>query len=267
MKYQDLMEKLWFDYSHLNPIAKKVHQLLKVEGENVINDHIAFRTFDIKGINLEDISQVFKASGYVEKGKYYFKDKQLNAKHYEHKTDNFAPKVFISELITSSFSENMLKVANNIAGVINKNKFTHEDLIFSKNCWKPFSYQIYEELRKESEYGAWLYVFGFRANHFTVYINYLKKYNTIDKLNKFLKDNEIVLNNSGGEIKGTDKELLKQSSTMADVIDVEFIEGIKKIPCCYYEFAQRYKDNNGNIFNGFIATSADKIFESTDNRK
>ena len=45
---------------------------------------------------------------------------------------------------------------------------------------------------------------------------------------------------------------------------IEFVEGLYNIPTCYYEFAYRYKMNEWELFNGFIASSADKIFESTD---
>jgi len=35
------------------------------------------------------------------------------------------------------------------------------------------------------------------------------------------------------------------------------------VPSCYYEFAKRYADKSGEIYQGFVTTSADKIFEST----
>jgi hypothetical protein len=44
---------------------------------------------------------------------------------------------------------------------------------------------------------------------------------------------------------------------------MEFQDGMFEIPGCYYEFARRYTDKEGNLFSGFIAKSADKIFEST----
>ena len=46
-------------------------------------------------------------------------------------------------------------------------------------------------------------------------------------------------------------------------IDMEFIEGKHSVPACYYEFAKRYPDKEGKLYSGFIAKSADKIFEST----
>ena len=51
---------------------------------------------------------------------------------------------------------------------------------------------------------------------------------------------------------------------MADKIDVNFTDGQHQIPGCYYEFARRYAGADGEIYQGFIAASADKIFESTD---
>ena len=47
---------------------------------------------------------------------------------------------------------------------------------------------------------------------------------------------------------------------------MKFDDGSKVIPCCYYEFARRYPLPNGNLFQGFVAKSADKIFESTNRR-
>ena len=122
-------------------------------------------------------------------------------------------------------------------------------------------------LREASEYAAWVYSYGYRANHFTISINHLKQYDTIEKVNSFVKENGFQLNTSGGEIKGTPEQLLEQSSTLADRVKVNFSEGEFEIPSCYYEFARRYRDADGKLFSGFIAGSADKIFESTDYRK
>ena len=101
------------------------------------------------------------------------------------------------------------------------------------------------------------------ANHFTVNVNKLKQYDSLQKLNAFLIENGFLMNNSGGEIKGDPSQLLEQSSTKSGIIDIDFSEGTYSIPGCYYEFAKRYPDANGELYSGFIAKSADKIFEST----
>ncbi len=51
---------------------------------------------------------------------------------------------------------------------------------------------------------------------------------------------------------------------MADRVEMEFAGGEKHvIPTCYYEFARRYPGPDGKLYEGFVAASADKIFEST----
>lgn len=53
---------------------------------------------------------------------------------------------------------------------------------------------------------------------------------------------------------------------MANTVQVTFDDGSAEVPGCFYEFARRYPDADGSLFQGFIAASADKIFESTDRR-
>lgn len=267
MDYNTILTKLWHHYSAENPSVKQIHEILSARGDKIVNDHVAFRTYDIENINIEKLSEVFLNAGYIEKGSYTFEQKHLIAKHYEHGEDKLAPKVFISELVTKNFSPFVREIANQVAQEVLNKGIDTKDLPFAKTCWRPISYRVYERLKSESEYAAWMYVYGFRANHFTVYVNQLESFEHIENLNLFLKEQGFKLNDSGGEVKGSDTELLKQSSTLADLVDVNFSEGVKKIPCCYYEFAQRYYDANGNIFNGFIAKSADKIFESTNSLK
>lgn len=263
MSLKTIFSQLWEDYTSQNHSAQKVYDLFEKEGEQVLNDHIAFRTYDDPRVNIDVLAKVFINNGYVEKGQYEFEEKHLFAKHFEHKTDKNAPKVFISQLKTNDFSEYLQNTVKNIVDQLSDTDLNSDDLIYAGNIWGKPSYTTYLRLKEESEYAAWVYVYGFRANHFTININALKKYDSIEKVNQFLKDNGFLMNSSGGEIKGTKEQLLQQSSIMANHIDVEFEEGIQSIPGCYYEFAQRYPDESGELYKGFIAKSADKIFEST----
>jgi hypothetical protein len=61
-------QKLWDDYRLINPSVDKIHHLLNERGEHIINDHIALRTYDVAGINIEALAETFLAAGYVEKG-------------------------------------------------------------------------------------------------------------------------------------------------------------------------------------------------------
>ena len=263
MTYKDIFQRLWKDYTTQNPDTKKVHDLFIKEGETIINDHIAFRTFNHPSINVDVLAKVFLNNGYEFKGDYRFEQKKLLAKHYEHATDPTAPRVFISELLVEEFSDYLQNTAAEWISKIPQDLLTSDELIYAGNVSGAPSFEVYEKLRQESEYAGWLYVNGFCANHFTVSVNALKKYDSIIKVNAFLKEKGFMLNDAGGEIQGTPAELLEQSSIKAGINPVSFSEGTYNIPGCYYEFAKRYPDTDGKIYSGFIAKSADKIFEST----
>ena len=263
MKLEILLGKLWDIYTRQNPAVQQVHDLFIRKGETVVNDHIAFRTFNDPRVNVDVLSRPFLDAGYVEKGHYHFEEKKLFARHYEHESDPNAPRVFISELLLDYFSASLQKTVKDIIDRIPSETLHSAGLIFSGNTWGSPSFEVYNKLKEESEYAAWVYVFGFCANHFTVSVNTLKRYDSVEKVNQLLKDNGFLLNDSGGEVKGTPADLLEQSSIRSGLIATAFQEGVFEIPGCYYEFARRYPDSDGKLFSGFIARSADKIFEST----
>ena len=155
---------------------------------------------------------------------------------------------------------------NSLIDKIPQSAIDSEKFSMSGRPWE-MSYALYSKLAEESEYASWVAAYGFRPNHFTVNVNALKKYNDLPTLNRMIEKNGYQLNKSGGEIKGTPEQFLEQSSTMAKEIPVPFSDGTFNIPGCYYEFAKRYKLPNGKYYQGFVATSADKIFESTNRVK
>lgn len=264
-KLDNLFELMWNDYIKMNPQAQKIVELLQGEGETVVNDHIALRTYDFPEVTIDKIAAPFVESGYKEMQTYDFEQKKLFAKHFEHE-DERRPKVFISELLTKNFSEQAQKIMHQKMSSITQKQVGDFNFMVSGRSWGITS-EEYNLLARESEYAAWVAAIGFRPNHFTVFINELKKFSELEKLNAFLKDNGFKLNSSGGEIKGGPDQFLEQSSTMADSIDVEMDDTTLNIPSCYFEFAKRYPLANGKLYQGFVATSADKIFESTDRSK
>lgn len=257
----ELLDKMWQDYIAINPLAKKVSDVLTAHGEKVENDHIALRTFNHPRVNVDVLAKPFLDSGYVFKGDYHFVEKKLYAKHYEH-TDSSQPKIFISELKLEEFSPSLQKRVGELVSQIPAGLEKQFDFSSIGRPWK-ITTAIYNELLKESDYAAWVSAFGYRPNHFTVFINSLKKFSDIKVLNDFLKEQGFKLNSSGGEIKGSKEVCLEQSSTLANNIEVTFDDGKLTIPACYYEFAKRYPVASGELYQGFVAASADKIFEST----
>ncbi|QIZ77839.1 DUF1338 domain-containing protein [Ferrimonas lipolytica] len=258
-----LFDAMWQDYIVQCPSADKIHQLLEHDGE-IINDHVAFRTFNLPEVGLDKLAQHFIALGYEAKGEYAFKQKKLFARHFEHPSPT-APKVFISELLLEQCSDSLQQVAKSLVAQLKVDAVADKDFLYSGQQWQ-VSTATYQALQQESEYAAWLAAFGYRANHFTVNVNQLPQFSHLGDVNTALKQAGFPLNQAGGEIKGSPQVLLEQSSTLADKINVNFVDGVLQIPACFYEFAQRYPMADGNLYSGFVAASADKIFESTDAR-
>ena len=250
-----LLSEMWRDYISYTPSAEKISKLF---GEHVTNDHIAFRTLNLDQCNIFKQANYLQQFGYTISGDYHFEQKKLNAVHLENVEERL-PKIFLSELILEEFSSELKEFFVNIFSKIH---LSEKELFMGGRFWE-IDYDIYTKLAQESEYASWLYVWGFCPNHFTVSINHLTKYQDIEAVNAMIKANGFTLNSSGGEIKGTKQEMLEQSSIMADKIKVRFGAIDEIVPSCYYEFAKRYSDNSGKIYQGFVTTSADKIFEST----
>ncbi|WP_306331602.1 DUF1338 domain-containing protein [Vibrio injensis] len=259
-----LFQCLWNDYiQRLCPAAEKVHHLLQ-EDEALINDHIALRTFNIAPLGIETLAKPFLALGYVACGDYLFESKKLVAKHYEH-PDPKQPKVFISELKVEECSAELQSIVAKLVAQVDTTRFDNVDFLYAGRLWD-LSFADYQTLAKESEYAAWLAAHGYGANHFTVSVNQLNAFNEVKAVNDHLRQAGFTINENGGEVKGTPEVLLEQSSTMADKVPVSFNDGVEVIPGGFYEFAKRYPMANGQLYSGFVAASADKIFESTDLR-
>lgn len=255
-----LFNNIWQQYLVVTPSAKKIHQLLG-NGKDVINDHVAYRTFNLDKVNLEKLANHLLSIGYTECGQYDFTAKKLTAKHFEH-SNNTMPKVFISELRVEEFSDKVQRIIHKLVSQLPENISAQENFLYSGRTWEVSSTD-YQALLAESEYAAWLSAWGYRANHFTVSINHLDNFDNIIAVNNCLKEAGYNLNSSGGEIKGNEEVKLEQSSILADKAVVEFTDKSLEIPSCFYEFAKRYPQANGEIYTGFVAASANKIFEST----
>lgn len=261
-----MFDTLWRDYAAITPSAPRVQALLEARGERIVNDHVAFRTFDLAPIALDDLAPAVTSQGYVESGRYVFEEKKLRAVSFRD-PDGMRPRIFLSELLTGCFSPALQAVARGLAAQVERRgagALTHPP------GWAPVALSTYRTLLAESEYAGWLAAFGLRANHFTVSVNALRTFaGGLPELNAWLVRNGFALNEAGGVIKGTPADLLEQSATLADRVEVAFAAGeTAVIPSCYVEFALRHPDPvTGALFEGFVAKSADRIFESTDARR
>lgn len=64
------------ELSGSDPIGEKIHAILgSSQQDDVINDHIALRTFNIEKVGLDKLAAHLLALGYTEGGEYHFEAK------------------------------------------------------------------------------------------------------------------------------------------------------------------------------------------------
>ncbi len=261
MTPDQLFDQLWDRYAALTPQAQEVHRLLSSRGETIINDHVAFRTLNDPRLGIDNLARPFLDVGYTAQDTYEFKAKRLFARYYAHE-DQDLPKVFISELLLEEFSDDLRATMTALVDQLSDAQLADPMLLNQGRLWET-SHADYERLYEESEYAAWLSAFGFCANHFTVFVNKLTSFNDLSDLAAFIEESGYPMNTSGGLIKGSPDVFLEQCSTMATKMPVAFTDGTFELPSCFYEFAKRFELPGSGLYQGFVAASADKIFEST----
>jgi len=229
-----------------------------------VNDHVAFRTFGRDPIGLEALERHFLAMGYERLAPYAFPDKKLDAWGYVH-PEKEQPRIFLSALRVDELSAEARDLIDRLCSAIDPTRVRDASVLYAGPLWPIPSWEEYRLLLAESEYAAWLAAIGLRANHFTISVNSLRQPATLEGVIRRVEAAGFPMNESGGKLKGSPGELLEQASTMADRILVRFGDGSEReIPSCYYEFARRYAGPDGDLYEGFVAANADRIFESTD---
>ena len=249
----------------------------------ISNDHIAFRTMGVPQLGIASFEKIFKHYGYERRDNYYFEQKKVNAKWYA-PPESHLPRIFISELDVSAFSDEIQTVITSYTDQITADPVDKIDLdnadevdaFLHAPLWETPSWEDYKTLQSASEYAAWVIYNRYYLNHYTISVHELQAgYNSIEEFNKFVKAEGVKLNNAGGEIKISEDGLLLQSSTVSQLCEATFLDGDKHmISGSYVEFAERKllpefkglsndKIQRHHRRDGFEVGTADKIFEST----
>ena len=263
--------------SRVPDVSKIINEMIKhhiiSSKEDIINDHIAFRTFAHPCLGIQSLEKIFSYYGYEKRDFYEFKTKKLNAYWFSPPKDSInLPRLFISECKlnelstqTQSIIDNYLK--NITAGpvdTLNLDSGHEVDAFLHKSLWEQPCWEDYQAVLAESEYAAWVLYNRYYLNHFTITIQKLKEnYNTIETFNAFLESIGIKLNEAGGKIKISKDKKLRQSSTVAETVSTLFTH--KNGTQHYHDIAGSYVELAERIDNrdGFEVGNADKIFEST----
>ena len=285
---QIIMDLLMQRYSERVPDVMKIVNAMINSGiigkkEDIQNDHIAFRTLGVPQLGLQSLEKIFLYYGYTKKEHLNFAAKKLDAFWYAPPEEHF-PRIFISELRVNELSEEAQQIIQSYTDEVKFDPVDDLDLndaqavgqFLHKGLWRLPSVEDYQRLLSESEYAAWVIYNRYYLNHYTISLHHLKEgYNTCEQFNDFLESIGIKLNNSGGKIKVSPDGLLRQSSTVAQVIEAPFANGMSlPIAGSYVEFAERgvlpaftHLSKNDlkreHFRDGFEAGNADKIFEST----
>lgn len=264
MKLDDFFASLWEDYVAMTPQAQRIKSAFEQRGETVLNDHVAFRTLALEPIGLERLEPHLLALGYRRFQPYEFPEKKLRAYGYLPPEEG-QPRVFLSELLVGELTQPAQAILRRCAAEANPACVGKPEVLWAGRLWEPIEWWEYELLAAESEYAAWVASIGIRPNHFTINVNALKHHPEVEDVLRVVEELGLKVNEAGGRVKGSPEVLLEQGSTMADRLEQPFAEGeTHEVPTCYYEFAKRYPRPDGKLFDGFVAASADKIFESTD---
>ena len=234
-----LVERLWAKYVGMAPQVETIWKALNERGGPVVADHIALRTFSHPSVDIEVLDRGLVSAGYEPADSYEIPERHLYACHYDHPRESM-PRVFISSLLLDECSAELKSTVADLLSHVQPGACAHPEFAASGRHW-PLSSARYEALREESEYAAWLAVFGFCANHFAIDVGRLSAFSTLEEVNGFVDGLGFAISGDGGEIKGSPEVYLEQSSTIADEIEVELDDRKLRLPSCYCEFVKRHR--------------------------
>lgn len=295
----ELINRLWEKYLGRVSYANTYADLVKEKGGKIVNDHIAFRTFNThtgeQPEGIRAIKHIIEALEYKPVEKYNFKKKKLSAIHFEHPDEMF-PKIFVSQLevgLLPEWAQNTIHQtvkdtpyllsdeALELLQILKLEKqlnmeaaqFLVDDLAnYFRRPWNvPFKEDVLK-INDVSQYAAWTLLHGNSVNHFTAYINFqeVNEWPDLETTCEGLKNAGVPMKET---IEGQKGSKLQQTATQAvkEEVDVRTDDGIEQITWtyAYYELAQRdFIDTGGELklFSGFLGDQATHLFDMTKTR-
>ena len=228
-----LLDELWENYAAHVPYARTFVSL----AGGLRNDHVAFRS-----LKLDATAQVFEGLGWRRAGTYDFPETHLNAIHLSKPGE---PRIFVSELRTAELSDRaralLARLPVDPPPRADPSWFTAPEVRFSE--------AELLELERESQYAAWLCLFGREVNHFTA---------SVDDVTRWAARMREAGVPMKGEIEGEPGAPLRQTATRAALRTVALDHGTREWPYAYLEIAERQPG-----FDGFVTAQARQLFDMT----
>lgn len=295
----ELLNRLWEDYLKRVPYAKTYVDLVNSKGGRVVNDHIAFRTFNThtgeQPEGIRAIKHIIEALEYTPVEKYVFKKRKLTATYFEHPNELF-PKIFVSQLeleqlplwtqniilqtvkdtpylLSDEALELLILLKKQKILNLEASRFLVDDLVnYFRRPWDtPFKGDVLK-LNDISQYAAWTLLHGNSVNHFSALVNsqMVDEWPDLEATCEGLRKAGVPMKET---IEGEKGNKLRQSATHAvrEDIKVKTIDGTDLLnwTYAYYELAQRdfiEVDGELKLFSGFLGDQAIHLFDMTKTR-
>jgi hypothetical protein len=239
-----LLDLLWERYAANVPYAR---DFVRLAGGAFHNDHVAFRSLRRPGSGIELFAPAFERLGWKRAGAYDFPDAKLSAIHLSH--PDGLPRVFISELRQQELSSRARDILSQLPPDPPAPREVEALAAWFRAPEVHFAEQDLLELEAESQYGAWLLLFGREVNHFTASVD------DVESWARKLREARVPMKD---EIEGEPGAGLRQTATRAAPRRVRMRGGERDWPYAYLELAERHGG-----FDGFVTQQARQLFEMT----
>ncbi|ANG61092.1 hypothetical protein A8C75_00560 [Marinobacterium aestuarii] len=249
-----MLETLWQDFLARTPDARRIHSLLLTDNPQLCIDHLSLHTLALPRVNIAQLAKPFERAGYRACGEFDISGTRLFARHYEH-PDTRLPKLLFTELNVDSLGDEVRNILHQLISQIPPAASQQDDFCISGRHWK-IDFDSYQQLQRYSEHAAWIAAFGFRPHHYALLINSLSHDDGIDELNDYLLEQGFRLDSRFGLVQGSADEYLEQSATVPASTEVEFSDRQAQVPGSHCAFIRRYPGSDGELYRGFIRTSA-----------
>jgi len=230
-----LVDALWDRYAAHVPYARK---FVELAGGDFRNDHVAFRS-----LSMAPFVRAFEGLGWKTAGAYDLADVHLSAVYLRKEG---APRVFVSELRTAELPPRARELLSRLP---EGEPFDGTPGWFRAPSASLVTGSELLELERESQYAAWLMLFGREVNHFTASVS------DVELWQGRMREAGIPMKD---EIEGAPGAGLRQTATRASLRRVQLRDGERDWPYAYLEIAER----NGG-FDGFIDKQARQLFDMT----
>ena len=174
---EKVLDALFADYVRRVPdVDKIIKEMIKAglitRSEDIVNDHIAFRTLGVPHLGIQSLERIFVGLGYEKRDYYNFPEKKLDAYWYAPPREDL-PRIFISELRVRELSETAREIIIRYTGHIQEDPTMELDVsnvnqalsFLNRPLWDRPTFKEYQALAQESEYAAWVICNRYYLNH------------------------------------------------------------------------------------------------------